>query len=129
MQSHLYLQDLEKAADEGRTDFTLLIEVACENIFENLCKSVNVENNQDITAAKLKSTKSLTKEQLCGYLSTMCRFVVKFATPQMRVDFGELEDMSDLKTLIESLKDDKIEDQKTIIELQSTIIENQEGQL
>ena len=129
MQSHLYLQELEKAASQGKTDFSLLIGDANEKIIEDLCEVVNVEQYGELTATKLKGAKGLTKEQLSGYLATVCRLLGKFVKTQLMKDEDLKDDMGAWKREADRLKDEKLADQTTIIELQGKLIQSKEEQL
>ena len=127
MQDHL--QSLRSADSEGdafKGDFVILLEETQETIFEDLCQTANVQENSQLTAEKLLK---LNKTQLSGFLETMCCLFDKFGLRQIRALHNQLEDLEEVKSELDILKDEKIADQKTIIELQHKLIDSKDKQL
>ena len=128
-----YLESLRTAASEGDAftgNIVHLIEETQEKFFEDLCHTANVEDSSQLTSEKLMK---LNKSQLSGYLETICCLFDKFAVRQIRHLSCEKEDLelfkSDVESKLNSLKEEKTADQKTIIELQHKLIDSQEQQL
>lgn len=126
-----HLQKLENAVSEdgsfkGKGDLTFLLDETQENIFEDLCQIARVEKTSELTAEKLFK---LNKDQLSGYLETMCCLFNKFVIYQLRVSYNELEESHDVKSQLDDFKCEKISDQKTIIDLQSQVIDSKNEQL
>ena len=66
--------------------------------------------------------RSVTKEKLCDWLETVCRILDQFSIPWLNIATPLAEE-------VQTLKDEKIADQKTIIDLQSNMIDKSEDQL
>ena len=93
---------------------------ARDSIFEEMCQEMNVNDFQNVRAVNM-TKKTVTKEKLCGWLETVCCILDTFSVPL-------LSSAVPLAKRVEKLKDEKICDQKSIIDLQKKVIEiSQEG--
>ena len=85
-----------------------------------MCQEMNVTDFQNVRAVNM-TKKTVTKEKLCGWLETVCCILDTFSVPL-------LSSAVPLAKRVEKLKDEKICDQKSIIDLQKKVIEiSQEG--
>lgn len=90
------------------------IENAKISILQEMSSAVKVTDFDDLRAENLNQ-KNISKAQLCGWLETVCCILDKYAVPV-------LNSGSSLPEEISNLKDEKISDQKSIIDLQQKLI-------
>ena len=95
-------------------------------IFAAMCKATGTRNNHahydELTAEKFMSYKSITKKMMAEWLETICVILNAYASPVLTSATTSAEELK-------NLKDEKISDQKTIIELQEKLIEKNEEEL
>lgn len=90
------------------------IENARDSIFQEMCNAVKVTDFDDLRADCFNQ-KNISKAQLCGWLETVCYILNTYAVPVLNSGSSLPDDIS-------MLKDEKISDQKDIIDLQQKLI-------
>ena len=95
---------------------------ARSSIFDEICRETFVPHYTDIRFDYLLAKRSITKEKLATWLETVCCILDQYAIPW-------LEKTAPFPEEIGKLKDEKISDQETIINLQNKVIEKQEESL
>ena len=95
-------------------------------VFAAMCKATGLRNNysdyDELTAEKFMSYKSITKKMMAEWLESICVILNAYTAPV-------LDSASNMAEELKSLKDEKISDQKTIIELQEKLIVKKEEEL
>ena len=109
----------------GETAFKELnvrqINAARDSVFADMCKELNVTNGRHIQACNLKK-KSVTKEKLVGWLETVWYIFDSFCVPL-------LDNAARIVDRIDELREDKIDDQAKIIELQRDLKAKRDNEL
>ena len=95
---------------------------ARSSIFDQICRETFVPHYTDIRFDYLLAKRSITKEKLATWLETVCCILDQYAIPW-------LEKTAPFPEELGKLKDEKISDQETIINLQNKVIEKQEESL
>ncbi len=93
----------------------------CDEICQELGVRVQDSQYQDIRACYMNK-RSVTKEKLCDWLETVCCILNSFAVPSLYSAVPLVE-------RADQLKEEKISDQKTIIDLQKKMIEKNEVEI
>ena len=88
---------------------------ARDAIFAEMCKELKIENHHHIQRCFLNKP-HITKEKLIRWLETVCFILDSNAVPLLHAG-------SDVIERVTELREQKIEDQETIIKLQQTVIE------
>ena len=94
---------------------------AKNKIFETMCNDTGVTYNDELRLATL-DTRRVTKTTLAEWLETVCRILDAFATPVLNSAVA-------MESELGTLKNERIADQKKIIELQEKIIEKKDLEL
>ena len=95
---------------------------ARSSIFDQICREKFVPHYTDIRFDYLLAKRSITKEKLATWLETVCCVLDQYAIPWLEKTALFPEELG-------KLKDEKISDQETIINLQNKVIEKQEESL
>ena len=95
---------------------------ARDSVFDEIRQEIGVDQFEEIRAEYFQGKRGITKEKLISWLETVCCILDNFAVPL-------LEKGVDLFDNVEKFKDEKIEDQKSIIELQQKLILKKEEEL
>ena len=92
-------------------------------IFDEMCKATGTPDTEynELCSAKFNA-RSVTKKMLADWLEAVCCIFDEYTTPVLA---NSLKTAADLDTM----KDEKINDQKKIIDLQEKIIEKKEAEL
>ena len=94
-------------------------------IFDEMCKKTGVTDYKDLQFAHLKK-QSISKDQLCEWLETVCCVLDSYAAPVMGQAQLKIEKLTKEN---DQLKNEKISDQQRIIELQQQVIEKKDVEL
>ncbi len=122
MNDHLdYLDDEIKETEKFKPQYVDQILISKDSILNEMCKVADVDDFLDLRAEKL-NIRGITKEKLCSWLETVVCLMNSYCMPV-------LESAVELSDNINKLKDEKITDQKSIIELQTKLIEKKVGEL
>lgn len=97
------------------------IEAAKDSIFNDICKVAKAPTHQLIRAQYL-DVRTITKAQLADWLETVVCILDTFTLPVLSCAGSVIRDLS-------AVKDEKIADQKTIINLQEKLIQKKEDNL
>ena len=94
------------------------VEKATKSVLDEICEEINVgsDNYRNIRSCYLMNKRSVTKEKLCDWLETVCCILDQFSIPWLNIATPLAEE-------VQTLKDEKIADQKTIIDLQNNMID------
>ena len=95
---------------------------ARDSLFTDICEDIFVPQFSDIRSVSLLAKRSVTKEKLACWLETVCCIFDQYAIPW-------LEKAAPLAEELRVMKEEKISDQVTIINLQNKVIEKQDESL
>ena len=119
-----YIDVMEHPVEEGL--FTVrhvgLLERGRDSVMENICSYVGSNDVAAIRYCNLLSKRNITKDKLCEWLETVCCILNSYAVPL-------LQNAVPLIPQIDQLKSEKIEDQKTVIDLQNQLIVKKDEEL
>lgn len=101
--------------------FVEQVRTARDSVFAEIREDLNITFNQDVRACYM-AKKTVTRDKLISWLETVCCILDSFALPLLDCGVGMIEDF-------QKLKDEKIQDQKTIIKLQDKLIEKREEEI
>ena len=110
---------MEDSKFKGR--YVEQLSAARDSILNVMCKAANVTDTDDLHYANLNK-RNISKDQLCDWLETVVCILDNYAMPVL-FQASRLEDNLD------TLKNEKIADQKIIIDLQGKLIENRNEEL
>ena len=108
-------------SDVFKSQYVDQILASRDSIFNEMCKASDVEDFTDLRAVKLNK-RTVSKDKLCEWLESLCCILDSYCAPV-------LASASELPDSINKLKDEKISDQKTIIELQRKLIDKKDDEL
>ena len=115
-----HVSDLDQPGDVSfHRSFVEQVKKAKDSVFDEICSKTGVPEYTDIRLAHLVAKRSVTKETLASWLETVCYVLDQFAVPWLEKAAPLVEELADLKN-------EKISDQETIINLQTKVIEKQE---
>ena len=95
------------------------VKIARNSVFGDICFETCVPEYTDIRLTNLLAKRSVTKEKLASWLETVCFILDQYAIPG-------LDKATLLSDEVESLKNEKISDQRSIISLQGQLIDKHE---
>ena len=99
--------------------FVEQVKIARNSVFGDICLETCVPEYTDIRLTNLLAKRSVTKEKLASWLETVCFILDQYAIPG-------LDKATLLSDEVESLKNEKISDQRKIISLQGQLIDKHE---
>ena len=118
-----HVRDLDQPGDVCfQRSFVDQVKKARDSVFDEICEKTGVPEYTDIRCAHLVAKRSVTKDTLASWLETVCYVLDQFAVPWLEKAAPLVKELADLKN-------DKIADQETIINLQAKVIEKQEERL
>ncbi len=94
---------------------------ARDSIFEQMREGLNVGNNEEIRACYM-AKKTVTRDNLISWLETVSCILNSFAVPL-------LESAAEMSENFQTLKDEKIKDQESIIKMQEKLIEKKDTEI
>ena len=107
--------------DDFKDLFVQQIVQGRDSVFNEICGELNISDFQNIQAVNLNK-RSVTEEKLIGWLETVCYVLNSVSVPALQSAVPILEQ-------VKNLKNEKIEDQSTIIKLQQQLIEEKDDEL
>ena len=119
-----YLEDLDDDVGEGEffnAGHVKQIRSASILLCKDMCKSSSVSNSSNLNTTCLNKP-SITKEQLIEWLYSAVFLLDRCSLPLMGFAFDQFEEL-------EELKNEKINDQKKIIDLQGKLIKKKDNEL
>ena len=94
---------------------------ARDSIFNEMCSEMGISDFQNVREVYLNK-RNITKDKLISWLETMCFILDTYSVPLLKNAVTVAERADDLK-------EEKILDQKSIIELQQKLIEKKDAEL
>ena len=95
------------------------VKKARNSVFGDICMETCVPEYSDIRLKNLLAKRSVTKEKLASWLETVCCILDEYA-------ISGLDEAALVSEEVESLKNEKISDERSIISLQSQLTEKHE---
>ena len=120
-QGHKYLSELDDEMKKGevfKPVFAKKIWKATELLFEDMCEETGAASNDGLQHGKLNS-RGITKDRLCVWLEAACCLLDQYCNPVLEA----------ASVLSDKLKEEKIRDQESIIELQQKLIQKKDEEL